>query len=93
MIVLLYKEACFSANEIDSSLPSVVVSLLQDFDEVFPEEMPIGLPPIRGIEHQIDLYPEHQFQTGPHIEVIPRRQRNFKDRLKSSWKRGMFVRV
>ena len=28
MIVLLYKEACFSANEINSSLPSVVISLL-----------------------------------------------------------------
>ena len=38
-------------------MPSVVVSLLQDFDEVFPEEMPIGLPPIRGIEHQIDFIP------------------------------------
>ena len=29
MIVLLYKEACFSANEINSSLPSVVVYLFQ----------------------------------------------------------------
>ncbi|KAI9165127.1 hypothetical protein LWI28_008343 [Acer negundo] len=28
-----------------------------DFDEVFPEEMPIGLPLTRGIEHQIDFVP------------------------------------
>ena len=55
MIVLLYKEACFSTNEIDSSLPNVVASLLQDFDDVFPEEIPIGLPPIKGIQHQIEF--------------------------------------
>ncbi|XP_048622747.1 uncharacterized protein LOC125591885 [Brassica napus] len=29
----------------------------QDFSDVFPEENPKGLPPIRGIEHQIDLVP------------------------------------
>ncbi|KAH9671240.1 Endonuclease [Citrus sinensis] len=27
----------------------------EDFDDVFPNEVPNGLPPIRGIEHQIDL--------------------------------------
>ena len=48
MIVLLYKEACFSANEIDSSLPSVVVSLLQDFDEVFPKKMPYWFTTNKG---------------------------------------------
>ena len=58
MIVLLYKEACLSTNELNSSLPSVVVSLLQDFGDVFPEEIPDGLPPIRGIEHQIDFTPK-----------------------------------
>ncbi|KAH9686183.1 Endonuclease [Citrus sinensis] len=29
----------------------------KDFDDVFPNEVPNGLPPIRGIEHQIDLVP------------------------------------
>ena len=56
MIILLYKEACFNANEINSSLPSVVVSMLQDYDDVFPNEIPNGLPPIRGIEHPIMVY-------------------------------------
>ncbi|XP_027169446.1 uncharacterized protein LOC113769177 [Coffea eugenioides] len=29
----------------------------QEFENVFPDEVPDGLPPIRGIEHQIDLIP------------------------------------
>jgi hypothetical protein len=35
----------------------LAVSLLQEFEDVFPKEMPSGLPPIKGIEHQIDLVP------------------------------------
>jgi hypothetical protein len=30
---------------------------LQEFKDVFPAEIPPGLPPLRGIEHQIDLIP------------------------------------
>ncbi|KAK1681043.1 hypothetical protein QYE76_041891 [Lolium multiflorum] len=29
----------------------------KEFRDVFPEEVPEGLPPLRGIEHQIDLIP------------------------------------
>ena len=32
IFVFLYKEACFNTNELDESLPSVVVSLLQEYD-------------------------------------------------------------
>ncbi|XP_074283176.1 uncharacterized protein LOC141607722 [Silene latifolia] len=34
-----------------------LTSLLKEFKDVFPEELPAGLPPIRWIEHQIDLLP------------------------------------
>ncbi|PKI43232.1 hypothetical protein CRG98_036378 [Punica granatum] len=33
------------------------MALLKEFVDVFPEELPEELPPIRGIEHQIDLVP------------------------------------
>jgi len=29
--------------------------LLQDFKDIFPDEIPSGLSPIQGIEHQIDI--------------------------------------
>jgi hypothetical protein len=39
------------------SLPPAVANILQEYEDVFPQDIPPGLPPIRGIEHQIDLIP------------------------------------
>jgi hypothetical protein len=55
IIVLLYKEALLNTNELDPVMPSSVVSLLQEFEDVFPDEVPHGLPPTQEIEHQIDF--------------------------------------
>ena len=55
--VLLYKDNFLSTNDLPSILPSAVFDVLQKFEDVFPEEVPPGLPPKRGIEHQIDLVP------------------------------------
>ena len=57
MILLVYKESYLNLDETNKSLPSLAVSLLQEFEDVFLEEMPNELPPIRGIEHQIDFVP------------------------------------
>jgi hypothetical protein len=51
----VYKEAYFNTNDLDYIVPSVVISLLQEFDDVFLDNTPSGLPPLRGIEHQIDF--------------------------------------
>ena len=55
MILLVFKESYLNTNETNQSLPRMAVSQLQEFDDVFLEEVPSGLPPIRGIEHQIDF--------------------------------------
>lgn len=34
-----------------------LADLLVEYGDVFPNELPPGLPPCRGIEHQIDLIP------------------------------------
>jgi hypothetical protein len=65
IFVLLYKDACFNTNELDESLPSVVVSLLQEYEDVFPNDVPSGLPPIKGIGHQIDFVPGATIPNRP----------------------------
>jgi hypothetical protein len=50
MIVFMYKEGYFYANNLDSCVPSMTIYLLQEFDDVFSKEIPSGLLPIRKIE-------------------------------------------
>jgi hypothetical protein len=55
--VLICQDAMLSIDDIASTLPSAITNILQEYADVFPHELPPGLPPLRGIEHQIDLIP------------------------------------
>ena len=57
LIILMYKGTFLNMTDLNPFLPSSIISLLQEYSDVFPEETPIGLPPVRGIEHQIDFVP------------------------------------
>ncbi len=71
IFVLMYKEILLNTNELPKDLPSSMLSLLQEFEDVFPDEVPSGLPPIRGIEHQIDLVPEAALPNWPAYRTNP----------------------
>ena len=81
MYVILYKEACLSTNELESSLPSVVLSLLQEFDDEFFEEIPSGLPPKRGIKHHIDLIPGAAIPNTSAYKCNPEETKEIKSKL------------
>ena len=80
MIFMVYKESYLTNNETNQSLPSLVISLLQEFEDVFSEEVPSELPPIRGIEHQIDFIPgagipnQPTYRSNPEVTKELRRQ-------------------
>src|SRR3954447_6228092 len=38
-----------------TNIPLSLMSLLQEFGDVFPDELPPGLPPLCSIEHRINL--------------------------------------
>jgi hypothetical protein len=54
---LVYRQVLFSLEDITTPLPRGIINLLQEFKDIFPVEIPPGLPPLRGIGHQIDLIP------------------------------------
>jgi hypothetical protein len=54
---LVCRQVLFSLEDITTLLPCAITNLLQEFKDVFPAEIPPELPPLRGIEHQIDLIP------------------------------------
>ena len=63
MYLLMPHDYCFSS--IASSLPIGVEELLKKFGGVFPKDTPHGLPPLRGIEHQIALIPRASLPNKP----------------------------
>ncbi|RDY04207.1 hypothetical protein CR513_12103, partial [Mucuna pruriens] len=80
MLVLLYKEACLNSKIDPSSLPTSIISLLQDFQYLFPDEVPSGLPPIRGIEHHINLISGATLPNKPHIGATPMKLKIYKNK-------------
>ena len=54
---LICTQVLFSIYEAPSFVPPAITNLLQEYSDVFPKDLPAGLPPLRGIEHQIDLIP------------------------------------
>jgi hypothetical protein len=59
MVLLMYKENYFNINDLDHVVPSVAISLLWEFEDVFSKNILNGLPPLRGIEHKIVLLPKN----------------------------------
>ena len=67
ILLLIFKESLLSSSSSNHApdIPSELLGLFLDFFDVFPEENPKGLPPIRGIEHQINLVPGASLPNRP----------------------------
>ena len=88
MIVLLYKETLFNTSQLDTSLLSSIVSLLQEFKNVFLEEIPKELPPIRGIEHQIDFIPGATIPNQPAYRSNPEETKELQKQVGELMEKG-----
>jgi hypothetical protein len=88
MILFVYKESYLNLDETNQSLPSLAVSLLQEFEDVFPEEMPNALPPIRGIEHQIDFVPGAAIPNRPAYRSNPEETKELQRQVEDLMSKG-----
>jgi hypothetical protein len=69
-----------------------VTNLLQQFQDVFPSELPPGLPLIRGIEHHIDLIPGASLPNRAAYRANPEETNEIQRKVQELLDRG-YVRV
>ncbi|XP_059287581.1 uncharacterized protein LOC132040912 [Lycium ferocissimum] len=89
MVCLFNKDLLLNANQATSTLPSSMSSLLQEYEALFPEEMPDGLPPLRGIEHQIDFIPGSQIPNKPAYRSNPEETKELQRQVDELLKKGL----
>ncbi|KAG8498980.1 hypothetical protein CXB51_005372 [Gossypium anomalum] len=59
-----------------------------DFQDVFPEEAPSGLPPLRGIEHQIDFVPGAVIPNRPAYRANPKETKKLQRQVNELMEKG-----
>ena len=80
---------CTATNSELMNLPPQIENLLSEFEDLFSNEGPIGLPPLRGIEHQIDFIPGASLPNRPayrtNLEETKEIESQVQDLLEKGW--------
>ncbi|CAN4090615.1 unnamed protein product [Withania somnifera] len=61
----------------------------QDYKYLFSNEMPKGVPPLRGIEHQIDFVPGSQIPNRPAYRSNPEETKELQRQVKELLEKGL----
>ncbi|XP_042432727.1 uncharacterized protein LOC122019314 [Zingiber officinale] len=76
-------------NEESNIISLQVQPLLQEFTDVVPEEIPPGLPPMRNIQHCIDLIPGASIPNNAAYRMNPKEHEELKRQVEDLLARGL----
>ncbi|XP_016690820.1 uncharacterized protein [Gossypium hirsutum] len=65
----------------------------QDFQDVFSDDVPSGLPPLRGIEHQIDFVPGVVILNRPAYRTNPEKTKELQRQVNELMQKATFERA
>ena len=86
-ILIHFRQYGLSISNTHENLPSMFVSLLQEYSDVL-DDPPKGLPPLRGIEHQIDLIPGSSIPNRPAYRCNPEETKELERQVEALLEKG-----
>ncbi|XP_051119802.1 uncharacterized protein LOC127243695 [Andrographis paniculata] len=71
-----------------TNFPIPFARMLEEMKDAYPEELPQGLPPIRGIEHQIDFVPGASIPNRPAYRCNPDENKEIQKQVQELLEKG-----
>ncbi|KAL1215197.1 RNA-directed DNA polymerase-like protein [Cardamine amara subsp. amara] len=84
---MVYKEI-LSAGTTSPDIPEEIQDVLHRYQDVFPEELPEGLPPLRGIEYQIDFLLGAPLPNRPAYRINPEEAKELEKQVADLMSKG-----
>ncbi|XP_049381309.1 uncharacterized protein LOC125845845 [Solanum stenotomum] len=88
LILITHRDHALQTNQSHSCLPNSISFILQEYQDVFPKELPRGLPTLRGIEHQIDFVPGSQLPNKPAYRSNPEDTKELQRKVEELFNKG-----
>jgi hypothetical protein len=71
VLLIVNREVKQEDNIIPTDLPTEFLTMLEEFQDIMPDEVPNRLPPIRVVQHVIDLISGSTLPNLPHYRMSP----------------------
>ncbi|KAF8107062.1 hypothetical protein N665_0127s0010 [Sinapis alba] len=88
LLLLVFRETLLNLTDFTPVYPSEMLSLLHEYEDVFPEIIPLVYPPISGIEHQIDFLPGATLPNRPAYRTNPVETKELQKKVEELMEKG-----